>query len=189
MARNYNNQFKEYYYNNSTTGDPWLTPATDVAMYTPIRNTEDGDAYYAKKNFNLNSSFSGHVSADDLAKDWFIWTPSNGVNIENPLTPNVVQFGDGYIQRGNTFINNQRIVQNWSFENRPFTEANGLLHFLAEKGGVDNFLVSSEILPLVKIKDIDKNFITYRFICLDFKYSINFYNNFTITCQVMQVFE
>lgn len=142
--------------------------------------------YYARQDYTSSSSITTDINNGNLVgyiyhlsenKPYFIWKP--GFNYGNDNNPRVktIQFGDGFSQRIPDGINNLLLNFNFSFDTRDLHEATAILHFLATRNGTESFCM----IPPAPYGNL------LRFICSKWTPTQNFYNNYTIQANFVQV--
>ena len=127
--------------------------------------------YYSLVDNNLNNTPSSSPSYWTTS---FYWTPNYSTTADINQRKVEMSFGDGYTQRMRDGINTNPLNFNLVFDNRSDAEAAAILHFIEQKGGVDNFVYNS---PTIFNKT------GLKYVAVDPKWSSSSYNlnNVTVT--------
>lgn len=140
--------------------------------------------YYAKYDFTSSSSFDSSnwngVNADPVngkTKPEFVWVPSYNSPVEQEPNVKNIQFGEGYSQRLSIGISSDLPIYSVVFDKRDNFESRAIVHFLTTREAVEFFLFTPPF-PYNSLR---------RFICKKWRLTPNFYNNFNINAEFMEV--
>jgi phage-related protein len=106
----------------------------------------------------------------------FTWIPSYGADEDHKPKVNTVGYGDGYSQRCADGLNNDLQTRNLNFAGRTDLEADAIIAFLKNEGGVTYFLWMPPGALVAK-----------RWLCSQYKKTQNSFNNNTVTCVFEEV--
>lgn len=167
------------------TGSPNEFNQTIYQKNAIVKN--NGYFYYATQyhiaaasfieDYNLNLWNGVGTDENGTTKPKFFWVPSYGGNINKEPKLNVIQFGDGYIQRSKKQINNNLLNLNLNFNNRDINEFTAICHFLEAREGEESFLYTPQE-PFNALK---------KFICLRWNSVCEFYDNNSISAEFIEV--
>lgn len=119
------------------------------------------------------------IKSDENNQEYpfFFWKPSYNTNFSFNPRVNIIQFGDGYIQRSKKQINNNLLRINLNFEGIDMKEYAAINHFLSARDGEEGFLfVPPE--PFDKLK---------KFICFNWTSNNVFYDNNTLSAEFIEI--
>ena len=159
--------------------DSWVT----VTTYTKNKIVFINNNYYYCLIPHVSTAFATDLAAgkfggilnyNNESKPYFFWVPDYGYSFDIEPTVSTIKFGDGYSQDLNTNINNILLRGTLTFSNRDLDEYTAILHFLdARRGSEKFFFVPASPFSVAK-----------KFICKNWKPSQQFYNSYTIQCEI-----
>jgi phage-related protein len=109
--------------------------------------------------------------------DIFAWIPDQGLGEDFTARVNKARFGDGYVQRSASGINNVDEALDLAFTVRTRAEVDDIKSFLKARKGVSNFAftVPGDVLK--------------KYTCETWKATYNHDTDSSITCKFERVFE